>query len=333
MKEKVHVLKKHLVSVIIPVFKVSDYLERCIISLVNQKYLNIEIILVDDGTPDDCALMCDKWAGKDDRITVIHKPNGGQAEARNLGIQISCGEYISFIDSDDYVSDEFIEDLLSTALKHDRDIVVCDFTKYYESGEYEEYYDDLSESEFSAHEAIEALLKGTPFHLHVWDKLYKREVIKDIFFKVGRIHEDVSWIYRVFGESKRITKINRTMYFYLQRESSTTGHGYSRLRSLDFLDEKRDCQLYIEKNYPELALQAKLDFFGSCMYLMQCAIKYMSGSERRQAIARIRKYKKMCRITFKDLIVVQGASKKYYYLAKINIYLCCKLRADLNIGF
>lgn len=322
-----------IVSVIVPVFRVENYLERCFKCLDNQRYSNIEIILVDDGSPDNCAKMCDEWAEKDNRITVFHKPNGGQAEARNFGIQISCGEYISFVDSDDYVSDDYIEVLLSTALKHDSDIVVCDFIKCYESGKHEECYDDLSESEFSAHEAIEALLKGIPFYLHVWDKLYKREAIKDIYFEVGRIHEDVSWIYKAFGESKKITKINRTMYFYLQRESSTTGQGYNSLHSLDFLEEKRDCQQYIEKKYPDLALQAKMDFFGSCMYLMQCAIKYMSGKEKRQAIARIRKYKKKCHITFKDLRVVQGASKKYYYLAKLNIYLCCKLRADLNIGF
>lgn len=326
-------LEKPTVSVVVPVFKVAEYLEICIESIVKQSYTNLEIILVDDGSPDACPIMCDEWAERDNRITVIHKHNGGQAEARNFGTQICCGEYVCFVDSDDYVSDDFIEVLLSIALKHYSDIIVCDFTKCYESGEYEEYYDDLTESEFSAHEGMEALLKGTPFHLHVWDKLYKREVIKDIFFKVGRIHEDVSWIYKVFGESKRITKISRTMYFYLQRESSTTGQGYNSLRSLDFLDEKKDCQLYIERNYPDLALHAKLDFFGSCMYLMQCAIKFMSGKEKRLAIARIRKYKKKCHITFKDLSVVQGASKKYYYLAKLNIYLCCKLRADLNIGF
>ena len=333
VKEKVRVLNQPLVSVIIPVYKVSDYLDRCIESLVIQSYSNLEIILVDDGSPDECALMCDEWAKKDSRIMVIHKTNGGQAEARNYGMQIVCGEYISFIDSDDYVFENFVEVLLSTALKNDSDIVVCGFAKCYENGQHDDYSDNSSETDYSTHEGMEALLKGTPFHLHVWDKLFRREVIKDLSFEVGRIHEDVSWIYKAFGESKRITKINRTLYYYLQRESSTTGHGYSSLRSLDFLDEKRDCQLYIEKNYPDLALQAKLDFFGSCMYLMQCVIKYMSGKERRQAIARIRKYKKMCHIAFKEISTVQGASKKYYYLAKINIYLCCKIRADLNIGF
>ena len=324
---------KPSVSVIVPVFKVEDYLGRCIYSVVNQTYSDLQIILIDDGSPDECALMCDEWAEKDDRITVIHKLNGGQAEARNYGMQFVCGEYISFIDSDDYISDDFIEVLLSTAIEHGSDIAVCDFTKCYENGEYKEYHDDSALSDFSTNDGMTALLNGDTFHLHVWDKLYKLKVVKDICFNVGRIHEDVSWVYRVFGEANRITKINRTMYFYLQRESSTTGQDYNSLRSLDFLAEKRDCQLYIEKNYPELAQQAKLDFFASCMYMMQCVIKYMSGRDKRQAVAIIRKYKKLCGLTFKDIDTVHGSSKKYFYMAKISIYLCGLLRAKFNIGF
>ena len=322
-----------LVSVMIPIYNVFDYLDRCIESVINQSYSELEIILIDDGSPDDCATICDEWAKKDHRITVIHKKNGGQAEARNYGMQIICGEYVSFIDSDDYIADDFFEVLLSAALEHHSDIVVCDFAKTYENGDCEQYHDDLAVSEFSTHEGMVALLNGTTFYLHVWDKLYKRTIVEAIDFDVGKIHEDVFWIYQAFGAADSITKINRTMYFYLQRESSTMGHGYSSLRSLDFLDQKWKCKLYIEKNFSELALQAKLDFFGSCMYLMQCVIKYMHGEEKHQAIAAIRDYKKKCNLKFKDIQSVKGGAKKYYYLAKINLYLCCKIRADLNIGF
>ena len=326
-------MEQPLVSVIIPVFKVENYLDRCIESLVNQTYENIEIILVDDGSPDNCATMCDEWATKDDRIIIIKKSNGGQAEARNYGMQLVCGEFISFIDSDDFISADFFENMISSALEHGSDIIVCDFAKCYESGECEKYHDDLAVCEFSAFEGMAALIDGSPFYLHVWDKIYKRKVVEGIDFEVGKIHEDVFWLYQAFGSANCITKINCTMYFYLQRESSTTGRGYSSLRSLDFLDQKWKCKLYIEKNYPKIALQAKIDFFCSCMYLMQCVIKNMSGSEKRLAIAKIRNYKKICRLSFRDIKTVQGSARKYYYLAKINIYLCCKMRADLNIGF
>ena len=122
------------------------------------------------------------------------------------------------------------------------------------------------------------------------------------------------------------------MYFYLQRESSIMGQGYN-LRRLDALEGKWNRLQYIEKHFPELVLKAKLDFFGSCMYMMQCVIKYMSGREKHQAIAIIRKYKKMCHLTFSDIKTIRGGAKKYFYLAMVNLFLCCKLRAEFNIGF
>lgn len=325
-------MKQPLVSVIIPIYKVYEYLDKCIESVVNQTYSNLQIILVDDGSPDGCAARCDEWAERDARISVIHKLNGGQADARNFGMRISNGDYVSFIDSDDYVSEDFIKVLLSTALEHNSDIVVCEYVKFFDEGEYEEYHDDSIVSNYSTLNGLSALIDENPFHLHVWDKLYKRKVIKDICFEVGRIHEDVFWLYQAFGHAEKITKLNKTMYFYLQRKTSTMGQGYS-LKSLDYLEGKKNSQLYIEKHYPGLVLQAKLDFFGSCIYLLQCVLKYMSGKEKRQAISRIRKYKKKCGITFSDIKTVRSGVRRYYYFAKINLYLCCKMRAKFNIGF
>lgn len=323
---------KPLISIIIPIFKVEKYLDRCIDSIVNQRYSNTEIILVDDGSPDDCARKCDEWAEKDNRITVIHKQNGGLSDARNYGIKIAHGEYFSFIDSDDYVVDEFLEILYSASQEHHSDIVECSYVNIYEDGTHDSYNDNSDAMNYSASAGLLALISENPFHQHVWDKLYKRDVVQNIFFEFGKQHEDEFWTYQVFGRAKRITKINHTMYFYFQRESSIMGQGYS-LRRLDALEGKWNRQLYIEKNYPELTQQAKLDFFASCMYLMQCVIKYMSGREKWQAVAIIRKYKKLCGLTFKDIDNVHGSSKKYFYMAKINIYLCGLMRAKFNIGF
>ena len=324
--------KKPLVSIIVPVYMVSNYLDRCIKSLVNQRFSNIEIILVDDGSPDNCAIICDEWTKKDTRITVIHKQNGGLSDARNYGMRLASGEFISFIDSDDYVSDDFIEILLSTALEHNSDIVECGYINFFERGDCDEYQDDLAVRDFSASKGLSALIDENPFYQHVWDKIYKYSVIQGIQFEVGKQHEDVFWTYLIFGRAERITKINKTMYFYLQRESSIMGQGFS-LRSLDFLEGKWNRLQYIKKFFPELVLQAKLDFFGSCMYLMQSVIKYMSGSEKRQAIAVITEYKKKSQLTFEDIKAINDGVRKYFYLAKINIYLCCLLRAKLNLGF
>ena len=317
--------KKPLISIIVPVYKVNNYLNRCVTRLMNQSYTNIEVILVDDGSPDDCASQCDEWMEKDDRISVIHKINGGLSDARNYGLKIADGEFISFIDSDDYISEDFYEALLSTALKHKSDIVECNVCKFFENGEYDEYHDDLDVNDYSASEGLSALIDEQIFHQHVWNKIYKRDVIRDVTFAVGKQHEDVFWTYQIFGQAERITKINKTMYFYLQRESSIMGQRYN-LRRLDYLEGKWNRQLYIEKNHPELSQKAKLDLFGSCIYALQCVIKYMSGDEKRHAISVVREYKRKSHLTFKNIKDAQGGMKKYYYLAKINLYLCCKLR-------
>ena len=323
---------KPSVSVIVPVFKVEDYLGRCIYSVVNQTYSDLQIILIDDGSSDDCALMCDEWAEKDARITVIHKLNGGLSDARNYGMRIICGDYVSFIDSDDYISENFIEVLLSTALKNDSDIVECDYIKFFEYKDYGNNGCSSEEYSFSSSNGLLALIEESFFSPIACNKLFSKNTIQGILFETGKQHEDVFWTYQVFGQAERITKINRTMYFYFQRESSIMGQGYN-LRRLDALEAKWRRQKYIEQYYPELILQAKLDFFASCMYMMQCVIKYMSGRDKRQAVAIIRKYKKLCGLTFKDIDTLHGSSKKYFYMAKINIYLCGLLRAKFNIGF
>lgn len=316
------------ISIVVPIFKVADYLNRCVKCLADQSYTNLEIILVDDGSPDDCAKMCDNWAEKDDRIKVIHKQNGGLSDARNFGMRIVCGEFISYIDSDDYVSIDFYDLLLKTALEHASDIVECSVAKFSDYGkieEIEEIEDDMEITDYSTKNALSALICEDLFHQHVWNKLYKAKVVKGIDFQVGKLNEDEFWTYQVFGQAERITKINRTMYFYYQRESSIMGQKYN-LHRLDALEGKWNRQKYIEKNYPELTTQAKIDFFGSCMYAMQCVIRYMVGEERKQAVGIIINYKKRCRLTFREIKSMCGGIKKYFYLAKINMYLCCKLR-------
>ena len=321
-----------LITIIIPIYKVYDYLDRCINSIVNQTYSNLQIILVDDGSPDGCAVKCDEWLKKDERFTVIHKSNGGLSDARNYGMSIIYGDYVSFIDSDDYVAEDFFEVLLSTANKNDSDIVECGILRFYENGKYGECHDDLAIRNYSAYGGLSALINENPFHQYVWNKLYKTNIMKEIRFEFGKLNEDEFWTYQVFGNANKVSKINKTMYYYFQRSSSIMGQGYN-LRRLDALEGKWNRQKYIETHYPELALEAKLDFFGSCIYFLQCVLKYMSGEEKRQATFAILKYKKMCRINFRDFKIVRKDVRKYYYLAKINLYLCCQFRAKLNKGF
>ena len=284
-----------LISVIVPIYNVEKYLARCVDSIVNQTYKNLEIILVDDGSPDRCPQMCDDYAKKDSRIKVVHKKNGGLSDARNAGMAVATGEYISFIDSDDYVSDDFFECLLDVMNKENSDIAECSVVKFYEDNRFDEFSDDLSVKTYDTQDAMSALIAENPFHQHVWNKLYKTELVKDIPYAVGKLNEDEFWTYQVFGRANKVSKLNKTMYYYFQRNSSIMGVGYN-IRRLDALEGKANRQKYIENNFPDLSTQAKIDLYGSCMFAYQSVLKFMSGPGKKKAISIIKKYKKNCNL-------------------------------------
>ena len=325
-------MEKSLVSIIVPIFNVEAYLDRCVENLVNQTYKNLEIILVDDGSPDGCPHKCEDWARKDSRIKVIHKENGGLSDARNAGMNIATGEYISFIDSDDYVALDFCETMLLVIKKENSDIVECGVVKFYEDGRFEEHSDDLAVATFETESALSGLISENPFHQHVWNKIYKTQLVKDIPYAVGKLNEDEFWTYQVFGRAKKVSKINKTMYYYFQRSSSIMGENYS-IRRLDVLEGKTNRQKYIQKEYPALALQAKIDLYNSCIFAYQNVLKFMSGEEKQIATKIVKQYSEACRPSFFEINQENTSSKKYLYLAFVNFYLCCKLRAVFGIGF
>ena len=321
-----------LISVIVPIYNVEDYLNRCVDSIINQTYKNLEIILVDDGSPDNCPKMCDDYAKKDSRIKVVHKENGGLSDARNAGMKVATGGYVSFIDSDDYVSLDFYEILLQTMIDNDSDIVECSVVKFYENEKFDEYSDDLKVTNYETVDALDGLISENPFKQHVWNKLYKSSVALDIPYAVGKLNEDEFWTYQVFGKAKKVTRINKTMYYYFQRNGSIMGNSYN-IRRLDALEGKVNRQAYIEKNFPILTTKAKVDLYGSCMFAYQCVLKFMSGNDKKKACKIIRDYKNRCKLTTDEINSITDSSRKYYKLAKFNFYLCCKMKAVLNIGF
>lgn len=321
-----------LISVIVPIYNVEKYLARCVDSIVNQTYKNLEIILVNDGSPDLCHQMCDDYAEKDSRIKVVHKKNGGLSDARNAGMAVAKGEYISFIDSDDYVSDDFFECLLDVMNKENSDIAECSVVKLYEDNRFDEFSDDLSVKTYDTQDAMSALIAENPFHQHVWNKLYKTELVRDIPYAVGKLNEDEFWTYQVFGRANKVSKLNKTMYYYFQRNSSIMGVGYN-IRRLDALEGKANRQKYIENNFPELSTQAKIDLYGSCMFAYQSVLKFLSGADKKKALSIIKKYKNNCNLSFDEIKLADKSARKYFYLAKCNFGFCCKFRAISGIGF
>ena len=228
-----------LISVILPVYNVEKYLDRCLESIVNQTYNNLEIILVDDGSPDNCPQMCDDWAKKDSRIKVIHKKNGGQSEARNFGLEIARGDYISLVDSDDYVAEDMIEVMYNRMLEDNSDLAICNYwcvsdTIDPKNFEWQNNLPVLDEV-ICADQAHKKLFLDNHWHyINPWGKLYKSFLFDGFKYPVGKVHEDLATTHLIFEKCSSISCIHRPLYYYSQNENSTT-HTYS-IKRLDAVD-------------------------------------------------------------------------------------------------
>lgn len=320
-----------LISVIIPIYKVEDYLSRCLDSILNQTYRNLEIILVDDGSPDACPELCDEYAAKDSRVKVIHKSNGGLSDARNAGMKIATGDYISFIDSDDWVSHEFYEVLLENAIKQKSDIIECSVIRAYDSSAQYPSEEDGRCRDFGTEDALKELITERNFRQHVWNKLYKRDIV-DVLFPIQKLNEDEYWTYQVFGNARIVTRINKTMYFYFQRGDSIMGQTFN-LRRLDMIEALSERQKYIDKEFPSIASIAKMSYLGSCMYAYQCCLKYLSKAELEVARERISEILSECRLDKNLLKELPWKRRMWFSFANSRFYLCCKVRNLLGIGF
>jgi glycosyltransferase involved in cell wall biosynthesis len=228
---------KALVSVIVPVYNVEAYMDRCVSSLCGQSYDKIEIVLVDDGSTDGSGTLCDAWAAKDSRIRVIHKENGGLSDARNVGIAASSGEYIAFIDGDDYVADTYCEKLYEALLRNDADMALCNLCYVWEDGTLRPYMTPCHEKKVvTRKEGLHALLceSNLTFGI-VCNKVYKRDLFMKeppLQFALGRYYEDEYINYRLLDKAKKIVWIPDVLYSYVQRDDSIT-HRYSEKHVMD----------------------------------------------------------------------------------------------------
>lgn len=321
-----------LISVIVPIYNVEKYMKKCVDSIINQTYKNLEIILVDDGSPDNCPKICDEYTELDNRIKAIHKENGGLSDARNAGMKIATGQYVSFIDSDDYISDCFIETLYTTMKTENSDIVECDIVRF-EDGTAPVIEKENSDiNSFSTEKGLSLLIAENKFHQYVWNKLYKSEIALKIPFAKGKLNEDEFWTYQIFGLADKVTKINKSMYFYLQRSGSIMGNKFN-IRRLDALEAKAERQKYIEANFPNLKKQAKIDLFGTCIFMCQSAMKFLKGKEKKQAKKIIKKYAAVNKLTKNELLSIEGKNKSWFLFANKSFILCSKIRSITGVGF
>lgn len=244
-------MEKDLISIIVPVYNVERYVQRCVTSIIDQSYKNLQIILVDDGSTDGSGRECDELALIDERIEVIHKKNGGLSDARNVGIDCAKGAFIGFVDSDDYIEGDMYEVLYKAVIQSEADFASC--------GYYEEYIDKVEIKRCCSEVKVldrtnayaELFSREGSLGCSSWTKLFKRRLFDHIRYKKGLQSEDLELIYRIIDESNLITCINVAKYHYVHRENSITT-SLSQSHIMDPIRTFKDIFLFIKRKYPEV---------------------------------------------------------------------------------
>ncbi len=320
-----------LISVIVPIYKVEPYLDCCIRSIVGQTYDNLEIILVDDGSPDRCGAICDAWAERDSRIKVIHKENGGLSDARNAGIAIATGDLVSFIDSDDSIAPEFLERLHRALTQSHADVAECAVAFVDERGLTLRQRNAAPIAEADKIEALRRLIQEDGVYQTVWNKLYRREIIHGILFEKGRLNEDEFWTYQVFDRIGKLAIVPEPLYNYLQRSTSIIGVGYN-IRRLDGLEARFQRMEYLQK-YEELAALTRQELAVACMWHYQCAKTYLTGPDREQALDFIRGIMKKCPSVPLSALRGKLTHRVWYVLFRTAPDFTVWVRNKIGIGF
>lgn len=241
-----------MVSVIVPVYNVEKCLRRCIDSILRQTYTNFELILIDDGSTDGSGAICDEYARKDNRIKVIHRENGGLSAARNSGLEVMTGEYVTFIDSDDYVTDNYIEYMYTLMVENKGDISAVSHEMIFDDTENGLDLNENSVLSYDQKDIIKELLKMTDAMGHMaWGKLYKEGLFNDIRYPEGKLYEDLAVIYDILLKADRVVVSDARLYKYYIRTGSIMQSSFDcdRYYEVDIIDEKMDM---IERVYPDL---------------------------------------------------------------------------------
>ncbi len=277
-----------LISVIVPVYRVEEYLERCVKSILSQTYENLEVILVDDGSPDQCPAICDACAEKDARVKVIHQENKGLSGARNAGIDAASGEYLAFVDSDDYVSPHFIEELYQLLQDTGCAIGQCRFSYVKGDGLVEE--SDSAFCIYRGESLMEQLYgpeeKATCFVV-AWNKLYRAELFKEtgIRYPEGRIHEDEATTYRLFHEAKKLAFLDRALYGYYTENGGSITSVFSAKR-LQWLTAHEERIAFFKKNgYEKLLPAAYRKLCDACItFYFRCTEQVKDAEELKKEL-------------------------------------------------
>lgn len=242
-----------LISIIIPVYNIDNYVSRCVESVISQSYENLDILLIDDGSDDASGEICDQYGEKYSRIRVIHKANGGLSEARNVGIEAAKGEYIAFLDGDDFITKNYVANLFNAIEQSLCDLAISMFMNVVDGQKINLNTDDVLENfrVVSSEECLKSLLYQKGIETSAPGKIYKRELIGDLRFPVGKLYEDVMFTVQMIARSARVAIIDNVDYMYYQRQGSIQYQQFDR-RKMDSIRHSLELEQFIEQNYPKL---------------------------------------------------------------------------------
>lgn len=258
-----------LISVIVPVFNVERYLDKCVQSIIDQSYRNLEIILVDDGSTDHCPEKCDSWRLKDPRIKVVHKENGGLSDARNVGLSKVTGDYISFVDSDDWLHPHFIQYLYQASFSTNADVSCCAVYRRF-SGEEEKSFETLPSVQILSKELAQQMgICRNGIDVYVWNKLYTKDVLSGLIFPQGKLHEDILYTYQALERATAIAYLELPLYNYrCNRKDSILKSRFS-IKRLDAIEMRVQRLHFIEIDHPSMSFLAKQELITKCCYNMR----------------------------------------------------------------
>lgn len=312
-------MNQDLISIIVPIYNVEKYLSRCIDSILKQTFSNLEIILVNDGSTDNSKLIVCGYAKRDKRIISVNKENGGLSDARNTGITMANGDYLIFVDSDDYIHSQFIEILYHNIKKYDADIAVCEGVRVDDNQKGNElqtipkgYRVDVVDSISGMKLWYQSDFKNPTV---VWNKMYKRSLFQNVKFDIGKLHEDEFIMHKLYFQSRKIAYIWLGLYYYYTRTDSITGKDNYSLKRLDVL-EAYDQRARLIRDIGDLEL-IKLHNNHYIDVLLGCAVN-LQASYRGKDKSVIKRFikRKIAEVTNDNII-----SPKQQF--KLSLYLLC----------
>ena len=304
---------KALLSIISPVYNVESYLDRCIQSILTQSYYDIELILIDDGSTDGSSVLCDKWVVNDSRVKVIHKENGGVSSARNVGLMVAHGEYLTFVDPDDFLAPDTYAPNMEYLITHQEvDMLQYPYCHYVSDDDISNYHKPASELLAGAEQIFKNWWSGSPLEYVIWNKIYKRDLWDGVSFKVGHISEDTCLVPIFVNKAKLFYISDQGLYYYQrERKNSYTFGEYDFDKNLDlFYAHATIYECF--KQFPNMQTEKVMAF--TRLYRRLIAAKQVAPSSD---IGMPQKLVKQFFPTWSEIIVSRGTEKIWLTIAKI----------------